>query len=66
MVRNIYFPFDADADTLLSMTTEMVAELDIMDHKVIHIAKMIGGERRFRSSDSMPALRTMTPRGAVI
>jgi WNK lysine deficient protein kinase len=44
MVRNIYFPFDADADTALSVATEMVAELDITDHEVTHIAEMIDGE----------------------
>lgn len=43
-VRNIYFPFDADADTALSVATEMVAELDITDHEVTHIAEMIDGE----------------------
>ncbi|CAL5078750.1 unnamed protein product [Urochloa decumbens] len=43
-VRNIYFPFDADADTALSVATEMVAELDITDHEVTHIAGMIDGE----------------------
>ncbi|XP_066389094.1 probable serine/threonine-protein kinase WNK3 isoform X2 [Miscanthus floridulus] len=42
-VRNIYFPFDADADTALSVATEMVAELDITDHEVTHIAEMIDG-----------------------
>ncbi|KAJ1288038.1 hypothetical protein BS78_02G058000 [Paspalum vaginatum] len=43
-VRNIYFPFDAEADTALSVATEMVAELDITDHEVTHIAEMIDGE----------------------
>ncbi|CAN6171172.1 unnamed protein product [Urochloa humidicola] len=43
-VRNIYFPFDAEADTALSVATEMVAELDITDHEVTHIAGMIDGE----------------------
>lgn len=44
IVRNIYFPFDVDADTALSVATEMVAELDITDHEVTHIAEMIDGE----------------------
>ncbi|CAN6209521.1 unnamed protein product [Urochloa humidicola] len=43
-VRNIYFSFDAEADTALSVATEMVEELDITDHDVTHIAGMIDGE----------------------
>jgi WNK lysine deficient protein kinase len=43
-VRNIYFPFDVEADTALSVATEMVAELDITDHEVTLIADMIDGE----------------------
>jgi WNK lysine deficient protein kinase len=44
LVRNIYFPFDTESDTALSVATEMVAELDITDHEVTHIAEMIDGE----------------------
>ncbi|XP_057771708.1 probable serine/threonine-protein kinase WNK9 isoform X2 [Salvia miltiorrhiza] len=43
-VRNIYFPFDIETDTALSVATEMVAELDITDQDVIKIAEMIDGE----------------------
>ncbi|KAG8080025.1 hypothetical protein GUJ93_ZPchr0007g4546 [Zizania palustris] len=43
-VRNIYFPFDIEADTALTVATEMVAELDITDHEVTRIAEMIDGE----------------------
>lgn len=43
-VRNIYFPFDLEADTALSVATEMVAELDINDQDVTKIANMIDGE----------------------
>ncbi|KAG1347616.1 putative serine/threonine-protein kinase WNK1 [Cocos nucifera] len=43
-VRNIYFPFDIEADTALSVATEMVAELDITDYEVTRIAEMIDGE----------------------
>ncbi|XP_051128779.1 probable serine/threonine-protein kinase WNK9 [Andrographis paniculata] len=43
-VRNIYFPFDIENDTALSVATEMVAELDIMDQDVTKIAEMIDGE----------------------
>lgn len=43
-VRNIYFPFDIEADTALSVATEMVGELDITDHEVTRIAEMIDGE----------------------
>ncbi|PIN02291.1 Serine/threonine protein kinase [Handroanthus impetiginosus] len=43
-VRNIYFPFDIEVDTALSVATEMVAELDITDQDVTKIAEMIDGE----------------------
>ncbi|XP_068647310.1 probable serine/threonine-protein kinase WNK9 [Aristolochia californica] len=43
-VRNIYFPFDVQTDTALSVATEMVAELDITDQDVTGIADMIDGE----------------------
>ncbi|CBI34208.3 unnamed protein product, partial [Vitis vinifera] len=43
-IRNIYFPFDIEMDTALSVATEMVAELDITDQDVTKIADMIDGE----------------------
>lgn len=43
-IRKIYFSFDIEADTALSVATEMVAELDITDHDVTEIADMIDGE----------------------
>nr|GMD87112.1 probable serine/threonine-protein kinase WNK9 [Ipomoea batatas] len=43
-VRNIYFPFNLESDTALSVATEMVAELDITDQDVTKIADMIDGE----------------------
>ncbi|XP_059652682.1 serine/threonine-protein kinase WNK1-like isoform X2 [Cornus florida] len=43
-IRNIYFPFDIEIDTALSVATEMVAELDITDQDVTKIADMIDGE----------------------
>lgn len=43
-IRNIYFPFDIESDTALSVATEMVAELDITDQDVTKIADMIDGE----------------------
>ncbi|KAL6966351.1 Serine/threonine-protein kinase wnk1, variant 2 [Sarracenia purpurea var. burkii] len=43
-IRNIYFPFDVETDTALSVATEMVAELDITDQDVTKIANMIDGE----------------------
>ncbi|ONK75366.1 uncharacterized protein A4U43_C03F16080 [Asparagus officinalis] len=43
-VRNIYFPFDIETDTALSVATEMVAELDIIDYDVTRIAEMIDDE----------------------
>uniref|UniRef100_A0A2P2KP78 non-specific serine/threonine protein kinase n=2 Tax=Rhizophora mucronata TaxID=61149 RepID=A0A2P2KP78_RHIMU len=42
--RNIYFPFDIEIDTPLSVATEMVAELDITEQDVTKIADMIDGE----------------------
>ncbi|KAL2496866.1 Serine/threonine-protein kinase WNK1 [Forsythia ovata] len=43
-IRNIYFPFDIETDTALSVATEMVAELDITDQDVTKIADMIDEE----------------------
>ncbi|WOK91818.1 putative serine/threonine-protein kinase WNK9 [Canna indica] len=43
-VRNIYFLFDIEADTSLSVATEMVEELDILDCDVTKIAEMIDRE----------------------
>ncbi|KAJ7954890.1 putative Kinase [Quillaja saponaria] len=43
-VRNIYFPFDMENDTALSVAIEMVAELGIIDQDVTKIANMIDGE----------------------
>ncbi|XP_021848654.1 probable serine/threonine-protein kinase WNK9 [Spinacia oleracea] len=43
-IRNIYFPFDIELDTALSVATEMVAELEITDQDVTSIADMIDGE----------------------
>lgn len=43
-IRNIYFPFDIEMDTALSVATEMVGELDITDQDVTNIADMIDGE----------------------
>lgn len=42
--RNIYFPFDIENDTALSVSAEMVDELDITDQDVTKIADMIDGE----------------------
>ncbi|XP_065863319.1 serine/threonine-protein kinase WNK1-like isoform X2 [Euphorbia lathyris] len=43
-VRNIYFPFDIENDTALSVAAEMVSELDITDQDVLKIADMIDTE----------------------
>ncbi|XP_022872490.1 probable serine/threonine-protein kinase WNK9 isoform X2 [Olea europaea var. sylvestris] len=43
-VRNIYFPFDIEIDTALSVAAEMVAELDINDQGVTKIVEMIENE----------------------
>ncbi|KAJ9700352.1 hypothetical protein PVL29_005915 [Vitis rotundifolia] len=42
--RNIYFPFDMETDTALSVAMEMVSELDITDQDVTKIADMIDDE----------------------
>ncbi|KAL5702295.1 non-specific serine/threonine protein kinase [Ranunculus cassubicifolius] len=43
-IRNIYFHFDIENDTALSVATEMVGELEITDQDVTTIADMIDGE----------------------
>ncbi|XVF63119.1 hypothetical protein PTKIN_Ptkin09bG0063200 [Pterospermum kingtungense] len=43
-IRNIYFPFDIESDTALTVATEMISELDITDQDVTKIADMIDGE----------------------
>ncbi|KAE8684171.1 putative serine/threonine-protein kinase WNK1 [Hibiscus syriacus] len=43
-IRNIYFPFDVETDTAMSVAAEMVAELDITDQDVTKIADIIDGE----------------------
>lgn len=43
-MRKIYFRFDIESDTALSVATEMVGELDITDHDVTMIAEMIDSE----------------------
>ncbi|MQL90079.1 hypothetical protein Taro_022667, partial [Colocasia esculenta] len=42
--HNIYFPFDIEADTSISVASEMVTELDLTDHDVSVIAAMIDAE----------------------
>ncbi|KAL8121735.1 putative serine/threonine-protein kinase WNK9 isoform X3 [Apium graveolens] len=43
-IRNIYFPFDMETDTALSVAAEMVSELEITDQEVTKIAEMIDRE----------------------
>ncbi|XP_022633509.1 probable serine/threonine-protein kinase WNK9 isoform X1 [Vigna radiata var. radiata] len=43
-IRNIYFPFDIETDTALSVANEMVTELDITDQDVADLANMIDNE----------------------
>ncbi|EOA20484.1 hypothetical protein CARUB_v10000796mg [Capsella rubella] len=43
-VRNIYFPFDIETDTAISVAKEMVEELEMDDSDVTKIANMIDGE----------------------
>uniref|UniRef100_M4CMG3 non-specific serine/threonine protein kinase n=1 Tax=Brassica campestris TaxID=3711 RepID=M4CMG3_BRACM len=44
LVRNIYFPFDIESDTAISVAREMVEELEMDDRDVTKIANMIDGE----------------------
>ncbi|CAN0856830.1 Serine/threonine-protein kinase WNK1 [Linum grandiflorum] len=43
-IRNIYFPFDVENDTAMSVVKEMVSELAISDEDAIRIADMIDDE----------------------
>ncbi|XP_020876911.1 probable serine/threonine-protein kinase WNK9 isoform X2 [Arabidopsis lyrata subsp. lyrata] len=43
-VRNIYFPFDIETDTAISVAREMVEELEMDDCDVTKIANMIDAE----------------------
>ncbi|CAJ1977214.1 unnamed protein product [Sphenostylis stenocarpa] len=43
-IRNIYFPFNIEVDTALSVANEMVAELDLNDQDVTDLANMIDNE----------------------
>ncbi|KAG8084600.1 hypothetical protein GUJ93_ZPchr0010g7245 [Zizania palustris] len=42
--QNIHFPFDIEADTSISVATEMVVQLDLTDQDVTAIAEMIDAE----------------------
>ncbi|CAA7037539.1 unnamed protein product, partial [Microthlaspi erraticum] len=44
LVRNIYFPFDTETDTAISVAREMVEELEMDDRDVTKIANMIDAE----------------------
>ncbi|XP_023001075.1 probable serine/threonine-protein kinase WNK3 [Cucurbita maxima] len=44
--RNIHFPFDTEADTTVSVASEMVEELDLSDQDVSTISEMIETEIR--------------------
>ncbi|KAJ6431423.1 hypothetical protein OIU84_018828 [Salix udensis] len=43
-IRNIYFSFDIETDTAISVATEMIDELDITEQDVLKVADMIDGE----------------------
>lgn len=59
--RNIYFPFDVEYDTALTVAAEMVAELDIDGQDVTKIADMIDGEISKLMSDWKPGLGIEEP-----
>ncbi|KAK1319451.1 putative serine/threonine-protein kinase WNK2 [Acorus calamus] len=52
--RNIHFPFDINADTAISVATEMVAELDFTDQDVTDIAAMIDSEIQIYIPEWLP------------
>ena len=49
--QNIHFPFDIEADTSISVATEMVVQLDLTDQDVTTIAEMIDAEIRSHIPD---------------
>nr|TKW24730.1 hypothetical protein SEVIR_3G069000v2 [Setaria viridis] len=49
--QNIHFPFDIEADTSISVATEMVVQLDLTDQDVTAIAEMIDAEIRAHIPD---------------
>jgi WNK lysine deficient protein kinase len=49
--QNIHFPFDIEADTSISVATEMVVQLDLTDQDVTAIAEMIDAEIRSHIPD---------------
>ncbi|KAM0889006.1 hypothetical protein ACQ4PT_027981 [Festuca glaucescens] len=49
--QNIHFPFDIEADTSISVATEMVVQLDLTDQDVTSIAEMIDAEIRAHIPD---------------
>ncbi|ERN13846.1 probable serine/threonine-protein kinase WNK3 [Amborella trichopoda] len=53
-VRNIHFPFDIEADTAISVASEMVTELDLTDQDVTTIAAMIDLEIQAHVPDWVP------------
>lgn len=55
-VRNIHFPFDIDADTAMSVASEMVTELDLSDQDVTNIAAMIDTEIQALVPEWQPAI----------
>lgn len=52
--RNIHFPFDTEADTPISVASEMVEELDLTDQDVSAIADMIDSEIRHNFPEWTP------------
>lgn len=52
--RNIHFPFDIEADTALTVASEMVEQLDLTDQDVSTIAAMIDSEIRSYIPDWAP------------
>ncbi|PKU74319.1 putative serine/threonine-protein kinase WNK1 [Dendrobium catenatum] len=55
-VRNIFFPFDLDNDTAMSVATEMVTDLNITYYDITQIAKLIDDEVASLVSEWQPGL----------
>lgn len=54
-IRNIHFPFDIEADTSISVASEMVEELELTDQDVSTIAMTIDSEIRYHIPNWNPS-----------
>ncbi|XWS47873.1 hypothetical protein CRYUN_Cryun13aG0023000 [Craigia yunnanensis] len=64
-IRNMYFPFDIEADTATAVASEMVGELDLTDQDVPIITEMIESEIRSHIPDWVPIETTSDSFGEI-